>query len=220
MPVNKTQKKTVKAKGIFIVVDGGEGSGKSTLMKAAATAFPKAVLTREPGGTPYAEEIRNLILGDSAKEADDNTLFSLFWAARAEHMKTKIKPALTKGKLVISDRFDCTTYAYQIAGRKQYQLENLFFDVREHFLGTFTPDLYIFLDLDPKVGMDRKRKGNAEWNHLDKRKIDFYKNVRKGYKKLATKVPAVFIDASRRLEDVQDEFIKIVKNVISSKNDR
>ncbi|MDP2650293.1 MAG: dTMP kinase, partial [bacterium] len=98
-------------KGTFIVIDGGEGSGTTTVAKAVVEHFGwGAVYTREPGGSPYAEKIRDLVLSDEAKHSDAETQFALFWAARRDHLKHSVIPALADGKIVISDRFDSSTY--------------------------------------------------------------------------------------------------------------
>src|SRR5579864_4280814 len=110
--------KKVMEKGKFIVLEGGEGAGKSTQLRVIKEILgDDIVITREPGGSPYAEEIRNVILkSTNAGQADAKTHFALFWAARADHMKNTVLPALNAGKHVISDRFDSSTFAYQIYG--------------------------------------------------------------------------------------------------------
>ena len=130
-------------KGLFIVVDSGEGSGKTTQLKKAQEFFGnKLVLTREPGGSPYAEEIRHLILKSThAGQADAKTLFALFWAARADHMKNTVLPALKAGKIVISDRFDSSTFAYQIIAQGAKELKKFFWQMRDFYLGDVKPCL-------------------------------------------------------------------------------
>ena len=103
-------------KGTFIVIEGGDGAGKSTQIKKLAEHFgDKMILTREPGGTEYAEAIRELALKHPlAGNADGKTLFMLMWGSRAEHMNHLVVPALNEGKIVVSDRFDSSTFAYNI----------------------------------------------------------------------------------------------------------
>lgn len=205
-------------KGLFIVVDGGEGSGKSSLLKQVQDLFPDAIFTREPGGSPFSEEIRSLILGDSASMADEKTLFNLFWASRAEHIEKTIRPALEAGKMVISDRFDSTTYAYQIVGKGCTELESLFWELRKVILGDSIPDLYVFLDIDPVIGRERKKKGNASWNHLDLRAAQFYEQVREGFATFGGRVPSLHLDASQPKEIVYEAFVKSVRSALSSKH--
>lgn len=196
-------------KGLFIVVDSGEGAGKTTQLERAQEFFGDSlVLTREPGGTPYAEEIRNLILkSPNASQADAKTLFALFWAARADHMKNKILPALQAGKTVISDRFDSSTFAYQIAAQGARDLEPLFWQIRKAFLADCTPDLYVYFDIDPVIGLARKNtQGGEELNHFEARKIEFHEKQREGCKEFMTHVPSVVIDASQSKEKVWEDF--------------
>ncbi len=200
-------------KGLFIVVDSGEGAGKTSQLKKAEEFFgDKLVLTREPGGSPYAEEIRNIILkSPNAGQADAKTLFALFWAARADHLKNTIVPALNEGKIVICDRFDSSTFAYQIIGQGANELKDFFWQMRDFYLGDIKPDLYIYFDIDPKVGLARKGgQGAEENNHFEDRKIDFHNAVRSGYKEFLLKVPNKVIDASQPIEKVWEEFKDIL----------
>jgi len=110
-------------KGTFIVIEGGEGCGKSTLLEYLREEAlkvlwreEKVAFTREPGGSPFAEEIRLLMLGSLSKQANGLTQFGLAWASRADHIKNLIRPHLENGIHVISDRFDSSTYAYQVHG--------------------------------------------------------------------------------------------------------
>ena len=192
-------------KGTFIVLDGGEGSGTTTVSKEIVKQFGwGAVRTREPGGSPYAEKIRDLVLSDDAKTSDAETQFALFWAARRDHIKKVIAPALAEGKVVICDRFDSSTYAYQIIAQEQIQLLELFWKIREHFLGEFIPDAYILLDVSPEVGLARARGRAGELNHFDKRKVEFHEKVNKGLKEfIMTKAETgIVINAEQPLEQV------------------
>lgn len=204
-------------KGLFIVFDGGEGSGKTTLLKRAVEYFKdELVTTREPGGAFYAEEIRNLILhSPNAKEADARTMFALFWAARADHMKNTVIPALNSGKIVISDRFDSSTYAYQIVAQGARELQELFWIVRDQYLGEYKPDVYVYLDLDPEVGIERKNQQKDEkQNHFDKRNLQFHEALRRGYKEFFAnknhKVKSVIIDAAKSKDEVWQDFMGVI----------
>ena len=130
---------------MFIVLEGGEGAGKSSQMESLKKDFgDNFVFTREPVGSLYAEEIRNLILkSPNASQADAKTLFALFWAARADHLKNTILPALDAGKHVICDRFDSSTFAYQIYGQEAHELEDFFWKMRDFYLQDIKPDVYI-----------------------------------------------------------------------------
>lgn len=207
-------------KGRFIVIDGCEGAGKTTQMKRLKERYGDAVVfTREPGGCPYGESIRTLILKDEhAKDADAETLMLLFWAARAEHLHKTVRPALAAGKAVISDRFDSSTYAYQIAGQGHARLERLFLSLRDNVLGELSPDRYIVMDIDPVDGIGRKRSqavgGNDERNHFDDREIDFHSRVRQGYRDFFRLTGATHqvVDATPSEDDVFDALVAALES--------
>lgn len=206
--------KTKNERGKFIVIEGGEGSGKSTMVKIAKEHFPRMLITREPGGSPFAEMIRNLILCDEAKDAHGETQFGLFWAARFDHVHNKVKPALEMGTHVLTDRFDSSSFAYQIYGQEAKHLKDLFLKMREVYLKEYTPDLYIYLQVDPKEGLRRvaERKGRA--NHFDARAIDFHHRLHEGYMDFLTLVPHKIINANESMGGVQSHFLKILKDVL------
>lgn len=203
-------------RGVFIVIDGGEGAGKSTQMKQLKERFGEDVLvTREPGGSPYAEEIRQLILSsEHAGEANALTMFALFWAARADHLAHTIIPALEQGRTVISDRFDSATFSHQIYGQGARDLEDLFWVMREEYLSQCSPDLYIFLDIDPKIALGRKVSGSSEHNHFDERDLDFHERVREGLRAFATRTNAVAIDASKPVNEVADKLTALIRGAM------
>lgn len=203
-----------KSKGKFIVIEGGEGSGKSTMVKIAKEHFPNVLITREPGGSPFAEMIRTLILSDEAKDAHGETQFGLFWAARFDHVHNKVKPALEQGIHVLTDRFDSSSYAYQIYGQEAKHLKDLFLKMREVYLREHTPDLYIYFQVDPQEGLRRvaERKGKA--NHFDTRTIDFHHRIHDGYLDFLSLVPHEIVDANKPMVEVQTDFLKILKNVL------
>jgi len=202
-------------KGKFIVIEGGEGSGKTTIVKLIKETFPSLVVTREPGGSPFAEKIRSLILSSDAKDADANTQFGLFWAARADHVKNTIIPALQKGISVISDRFDSSSFAYQIYGQENQHLKKLFFQVRKIYLGNCIPDIYIFLDVDPKEGLKRRANEKGyDKNHFDERNLDFHIRIREGFLEFLKNVSHVVINANLSLEKVKAESLKKIKSIL------
>lgn len=191
--------------GKFFVLEGGEGSGKSTQIKKVQEYFGERVLiTREPGGSPYAEEIRSLILhSPHAKQADAKTHFALFWAARADHMKNIILPTLARGQNVVCDRFDSSTYAYQIFAQGATELKEFFWDMRRFYLGDTVPSRYIFLNVEPRIGLLRKKKQEeSELNHFDERDIAFHAKMREGLLNFFTQVPHSVIDANAPFDTV------------------
>ena len=199
-------------KGKFIVVDGCEGAGKTTLLKALAKEFSskKILFTHEPGGTEFADKIRALVLSEEAKEVGAETQFGLMWAARAEHLKRKIIPALKKGITVVSDRFDSSTFAYQIYGQEAKYLEKLFWLTREIFLRECSPALYIFLDVDPKAGLQRVASRKEKKTHFDEWELAFHKRVRAGFLEFLKNVPHKIINANQSMKVVQDDFLRII----------
>ncbi len=209
-------------KGKFLVLDGGEGAGKSTQIKKLAEYFGDRIfITREPGGSPYAEEIRSLILNSKyAAQADAKTHFALFWAARADHLKNSILPALSRGQHVISDRFDSSTYAYQVFAQGALELKSFFWKMRAFYLPR-TPDRYIFLDVDPKIGLARKQtQKGVELNHFDERDVAFHSNMRKGLLDFFKKVPHSVIDAHPSFDTVTASLIGEVEKILFKKNER
>lgn len=213
-PDMKTKRKT---KSKFIVVEGGEGTGKSTLIQSAKAWFGDTfVFTREPGGTPFAEVIRDIALKhDLAKSASSETMFGLMWAARHDNLHNFILPLLDCGRNVLSDRFDSATYAYQVHGYGESSLEELFWTTRAHYLSKRQPDLYVILDLDPVIGQQRISGRKGEQNHLDMRDLDFHNRVRSGLLQFANKVPSRIIDVSKPLKDVEKEFIRVIEECIN-----
>jgi len=206
-----------KQKGTFIVLDGGEGAGKTTVAQEVAKELGwSAIATREPGGSAYAEKIRELVLSDEAKHSDVETQFALFWAARRDFLKHVVIPALNDGKTVITDRFDSSTYAYQISAQGNPQLEKLFWQTRELFLEEYEPDMYILLDIDPEIGLARARgRGEEGLNHFDKRKVDFHQKVNKGLREfILQKVErGEVVDASQPLEKVIADVSEMVSKI-------
>jgi dTMP kinase len=201
-------------KGLFIVLDSGEGGGKGTQIKLLEKKLGKAaIITREPGGSPYAEEIRKIIKeSPNAKQANSETLFGLFWASRADHLKNTIIPALRKRKIVLSDRFDAATYAYQIVGEQNKRLEQLFWLMRKLIVGKYVPDLYIYLDIKPEIGLARKTaQGPGEIAHFEERELAFHRRMRRGYTQFFKCVPHAIINADQPVELVERDIAEALK---------
>ena len=204
----------------FITFEGGEGSGKSTVMKDVATRLTKEgyklVLTREPGGTPIAEEIRNVILDKDNTKMDPRTEALLYAASRRQHLVEKIWPALERGEIVLCDRYLDSSLAYQGGARglgvDEVLSINMFATEGEY------PDLTLLFDLEPEEGLKRieKNKGR-EVNRLDLEKLEFHTNARDNFHALAKNYSTryVVIDASKSLNEVEDEVYKIIKETIS-----
>jgi dTMP kinase len=211
----------------FIVIEGGEGSGKSTLLRVLREAVGDAVtMTREPGGSPYAELIREAAIKNPlAKDAPAETTLCLMFAARFDNIANLIIPSLKRGVPVISDRFDASSYAYQVSSQSSL-LEDLFWNLRAKL--AIAPDLYVFIDVDPEEGLKRARGRNQslsigkQYDHFDDREITFHENVRKGYLKFfdavkAQGTPYIIIDSNRPLETVKKDFIFQMKGRLGLK---
>ncbi|WP_372742069.1 dTMP kinase [Neptunomonas sp.] len=195
-------------KGCFITIEGTEGVGKSTnvefIRQYLADKGIDLRLTREPGGTPLAEEIRELLLKPREEVVCDDAEILLVFAARAQHVDQVIKPTLEKGGWVLSDRFTDATFAYQGAGRgiswnRIQQLE-------QYVLGDLRPDLTILLDIPVEEGMARVMQ-RGEPDRFEREKLDFFDKVRQGYHHRLRAEPDRFalIDASQSLQGVQQQ---------------
>lgn len=205
------------SRGLFITVEGGEGVGKSTnigfLEKKLVSQGVELVLTREPGGTPMAEKIRELLLQVSDEQLTETTELLLMFAARAQHIQQLIEPALAAGKWVLCDRFTDATYAYQSGGRgidtnKIRQLEQL-------VQGELRPDYTLLLDAPVDIGMARAG-ARGELDRFELEEIEFFKRVRSTYLQLAQESSGRYrvIDASGSLEEVQVQLDKVCRELL------
>ena len=198
---------TLIPKGRFITVEGIEGTGKSTNIHFLASLIEAAgydvLQTREPGGSPIAEQIRQLILDHDQELMPPITELLLFFAARSLHLQNKILPALKEGKWVLCDRFADASYAYQGVGRKLgvKRVERL----KEWVLDGLEPDLTVLLDAPAEIGMSRAA-ARGEGDRMDNETLVFYQRVRGAYLELADAHPERFvvIDASLSLDRVQE----------------
>ena len=194
--------------GRFITIEGIEGVGKTTnidfIHSLLNDAGHEVVLTREPGGTPIGEDVRELLLGHKHEGMSDDTELLLMFAARAEHLHKVIRPALAEGKDVLCDRFTDATYAYQGGGRG-IAVEHI--AVLENWVqAELRPDLTLLLDVPVAVGLDRAGKRSAP-DRFEKEKHDFFERVRDMYLQRAKAEPQRYriIDASQALDDVQSQ---------------
>jgi dTMP kinase len=209
-------KRARKARGRLVVLEGGEGAGKSTHAKFVrerlAAGGHAVVLTREPGGSPLAEAIRELVLRDWPEGVDGATELLLMFAARAAHLHALIRPALAAGQDVVCDRFVDATYAYQGAGRGLREKD---IDLLAGFvLGRLRPDLVIVLDIDPDTGAQRV-KGRGASNRFDAEARAFQRRVRKAYLRRARREPRRYavIDAGRAREAVEADIARALERL-------
>lgn len=219
----KSNETSFSTPGRFITFEGGEGAGKSTIMHQVALALEKqglsVVKTREPGGSMLGEHIRQWLLDKSfeAKVGDKAELL-LFLAARVQHVEELIMPALKAKKVVLCDRFNDSTVAYQGAGRglgMEYIQQ-----LCEMACEGLTPDITLLLDIDPKVGLERTlktAKENAlagEMDRIELEKLEFHEKVRKGFMQLAEENSDRIhvVDASQPLEAVFAQCMSIINS--------
>ncbi len=194
----------MSGRGLFISLEGGEGAGKSTVIAALRDALARhgheVVLTREPGGTPEGEAIRQLLL-DPANQLLPETELLLMFAARAQLVRTVIKPALARGAAVVADRFTDASFAYQGGGRG---LDSGWIADLERRAAGIRPDLTILLDVGVAEGLRRARSRGGEPDRIERERDDFFERVRATYLARADAEPARFrvIDAGRPVDDV------------------
>ncbi len=202
------------SRGQFISFEGGEGCGKSTQVKLLSQALTGRgidhIVTREPGGTPLAEKIRPLLVEAQETQEDWNPLAEtlLFLAARVQHVREKLEPALAAGQWVICDRFTDSTLVYQGIG-KGLGVEYLQ-KLQQQILPDFAPDKTILLDISPQEGLTRaasRAEGEDRFEQLD---ISFHESLRAGFLKLAQAERFTTIDATQTIEQVHSQVLEAV----------
>ncbi len=209
--------------GKFITFEGGEGSGKSTqahlLQDRLEEAGINAVLTREPGGSPGAEEIRRLLVSGEAERWNPMSETLLLYAARNDHLMRTIRPALRHGYWVISDRFADSSHAYQGAAGG---IDDAFLRVLdEAVIEKTVPDLTIILDIPPETGLERTRDRVSE-KHEDRfesKRLDFHQKLREGFLKIAKAEPerCIVIDTLQDKDEVAEQIWQIVRQRLPGK---
>ncbi|TSC63682.1 MAG: dTMP kinase [Parcubacteria group bacterium Gr01-1014_106] len=202
----------------YVVFDGLDGSGKGTQIDVLKERFvDAAVFTREPGGTPFAEEIRKIVRDNPLAErstALSNLL--LFFAAREELQHNLVAPMLQAGKHVFSDRGDSSTFAFQLCGEQHKELRSVFVTLRQLVFsgpGRHSPDLYVVFDLPAEIARERAtRDTNRVATHFDMRDLAYYERVRGGFHEFASRIeaPVVFIDATLPREEVHKRVLEVL----------
>lgn len=212
-----------KLKGpLFITFEGGEGAGKTTLISRIRDYFDErgseVVSTREPGGTPLAEKLRDLVLnGGKDLALTFKAELLIFLAARASHVDQLIRPSLNESKVVLCDRFNDSTVAYQGYAR------SLGFEETETLCafatGNLVPDLTFYLDLNPEEGFDRMKKASRSQDRMESEELSFHQKVRDGFLELVKRYPQRIkrLDASLSPDDVFAQAIKHLESLHASK---
>lgn len=210
--------------GKFIVIEGGEGAGKGICIEYLKNQLKnnKIFFTREPGGTVVSESIRDVLMNPLNREITPLTETFLFCSARAQHVEQLIEPTLKRGQNVICDRFDYSTIAYQIFGRRQFKLKEAFYRLNSIAKKGIEPNLVIYLDVDPEIGLLRKEK-SEEGRHtrFNKEKLEFHQRVREGYlaqfneQKSSKDAYWYFLSTTDATEDlVKNEVLNVVKTCL------
>ena len=206
-------------RGIFITIEGPDGSGKTTALQQVVPRLQqemnrKVVATREPGGSPIAEKIRSLILDPSHTDMDSRTEALLYAASRRQHLIEKVLPVLESGDVIFCDRFVDSSIAYQ--GYARGTGEEGIREINQFATEGIEPDVTLYIDVPAEVGIQRIHANldEREYNRLDQEKLDFHEKVRAGYQHLAQANPEriVVVDGTMSRESVAEACYHIIKN--------
>lgn len=201
-------------KGIFLVFDGGEGAGKTTVIQRLKETYGERIaISHEPGGCPRAEAIRDQLLSEEGRHFSPEKQFELFWEARRYHMEDVVIPMLQEGKIFICDRFDSATWAYQIYAQHQHhpELKERFWELRERVLGEYVPDCYLIFKIRPEVGLARAH-ARGEVTHFEEKKLEFHQEVLSGLLDFTSQpgINARIIDAEKTQDEVFEQVLRVV----------
>ncbi len=205
------------SQGIFITMEGPDGSGKSTQIALLKEYLEKegydVLITREPGGTAISEAIREVILNKDFREMSPVTEMLLYASARAQLIHEVVGPALEKGQAVISDRFVDSSLVYQGIARG-LGVEKVY-EVNLNAIGKYMPDVTFLLDLPAEVGIARK-KGQKDLDRMELESLEFHKSVAQGYRDMAARFPERIksVDATRPVEEISDLIIREVSDIL------
>nr|WP_029191993.1 dTMP kinase [Paenibacillus elgii] len=209
-------------RGFFITVEGGEGAGKTSAIDAILEQVKArgydVLSTREPGGIPIAEQIRSVVLDRNNTAMDPRTEALLYAAARRQHLAEKVIPALEAGKVVVCDRFIDSSLAYQGYARELGMDE--VFAINRFAIGDWMPDLTVFMDVRPEIGLARIRADQGrEVNRLDLESMTFHNKVREGYLQVLSRFPerVVRVDAERELDKVLEDIGQMLNQKLPSR---
>ncbi|BFT30534.1 dTMP kinase [Alteromonas sp. D210916BOD_24] len=203
-------------RGKFIVVEGLEGAGKSSviglIVKSLVAAGKRVEQTREPGGTPMAEAIRECVKHDWQETVSEETELLLMYAARVQLLTNKILPSLESGAWVVGDRHDLSSQAYQGGGRGVSQ--DTMSAISDIALKGFKPDLTLYLDVEPAVGLERAR-GRGELDRIEQAGLAFFERTRARYLELADNDDSIkVINAMQPMEDVHSDVVTVINQYL------
>ena len=202
-------------RGLFITLEGGDGAGKSTQIRNIKSFFEKkglvVVHTREPGGTQISEKLREILLDSHNLEMEDVTEMMIYAAARAQHVRELVKPALDEGSIVICDRFVDSSIAYQTYGRNLGEMVRV---VNAYATDGLKPDITFWMDIDPDTGKERVSK-MGDLDRLEMEERDFHYRVYEGYRAIAESEPdrVKRIDASGSVDEISEEIKRYLEEL-------
>ena len=209
----------MKKKAPLIIIDGIDGSGKSTQAKMLQERLSdgQVIFTRQPGGTPLSEKIRDVFSSVEAVEASARTQFYLMWASRTNWMEKVVIPNTEKGTPVISNRGDSATYAYQIHAREAPELEEEFWRTRELVMGSHKPKVHIIIDVSAREARRRMNEDKHRTKSLfDVKPLEFHERARAGFRAFAAKLPegeVVIVNGSRHRDIIHKEVYALVSKL-------
>lgn len=205
--------------GLFITFEGIDGTGKSTQLSRAVRYIRKSgyrvLVTREPGGTPTGERIREILLASKTGRLAPLAELALMYAARAQLVEERVRPALARGEVVVSDRYNTASFAYQGYGRELGTAAVRAFD--RVICGATQPDLTIILDLDPKVALDRVlgrgARDDSKLDRIEAQGLAFHRRVRAGYLAIARRYPDSIkvVNADQSIDAIQDQIRALIE---------
>ena len=206
----------------FISIEGGEGAGKSTSIEYIKQKLEacgiECLVTREPGGTPMAEDIRQLLLQHRDEVVDPYTELLLMFASRRQHVQNVIRPALASGKWVICDRFTDASFAYQGFGRGLDK--DFIYSLKRWVHGDLNPNMTVLFDLDIAIGMARAGK-RSDFDRIEKETMSFFERVRQGYLTQAKAEPQRYriVDASQSITGVEQQLDHFLAPLLAANRD-
>ncbi len=213
-------------KGIFFVLEGLDGSGKTEVINRLKTEMPNMVYTREPGGTPFAEKIREVLLADVSKNVPALPMLLGFMCSRASHVEELVLPNIQTGVSVVSDRLDASTFAFQLFGQEHRDLEDNFWYIRSNIFRDICVH-YIYLKISPELARLR-RGGRNESNHFDDQVDSYHGRVFEGYENFFEKIKqrsdnfsgsystVHTVDASDSKENVYQQVLSYIKSILEN----
>lgn len=203
--------------GKFIVLEGLDGSGKTEVINRLKKDFPQFIYSREPGGSEFGEMVRAVLVDERSKNVPALPTLLGFMTSRASHIEELVLPALKKGTSVVSDRFDTSTFAFQLFGQKNRKLEDVFWYLRNKIIKKLKVE-YIYLRITPQIAEERRR-GRQGNNHFDNQTQDYHSRVFRGYENFFKRkgIRVKIVDASFDKETVYKNVSEYIKKLLKNK---